>query len=37
LIFSCEDDDFSTNNNMLDQLMKKMIEGFKQRDKKDYK
>ena len=34
LIFSCEDDDFQ---NQLDQLLKKMIEVFKQRQKNDTK
>jgi len=34
LIFSCDDDDFQFQ---LDQLMKKMIEVFKQKEKKDLK
>mmetsp|Transcript_1941 Transcript_1941/g.2802 ORF Transcript_1941/g.2802 Transcript_1941/m.2802 type:complete len:314 (-) Transcript_1941:287-1228(-) len=34
LIFSCDDDDFQ---NQLDQLMKKMIEVFKQKQKSDLK
>lgn len=34
LIFSCDDDDFQFQ---LDQLMKKMIEVFKQKERRDLK